>query len=296
MSCMEINSPDSSGMKGIALMVKNIDGPPIRKGILKAGMGLKENSLINELQVADANLKDEKQGSKERGTDDAVIVQEKVTNGSYADRFKEAANTKFADEKVIADPSTSKASASTCLDIRNSFEVLNSNSDDGCVSMTNKPRDVRVESLSDEDDVEEMAIELDPMNEELRVREKSYITLLQDTSMDEERNHNSRVEMVRDRNDLIHEGNDVPKAFVKHYEDFLGLVASIQKSTVYFCNVKESVRLDILRILPFVEGKLPVKYLGVPLISSRLRYRDCKVLVERLDKRISDWKNRWPWD
>ncbi|KAK1414731.1 hypothetical protein QVD17_30482 [Tagetes erecta] len=254
MSCMEINSPDSSGMKGIALMVKNIDGPPIRKGILKAGMGLKENSLINELQVADANLKDEKQGSKERGTDDAVIVQEKVTNGSYADRLKEAANTKFADEKeVIADPSTSKASASTCLDIRNSFEVLNSNSDDGCVSMTNKPRDVRVESLSDEDDVEEKAIELDPMNEELRVREKSYITLLQDTSMDEERflkqkskvnwlaagdantsffhmtlkckNHNSCVEMVRDRNDLMHEGSDVPKAFLKHYEDFLGINA-----------------------------------------------------------------------
>ncbi|KAK1406236.1 hypothetical protein QVD17_41526 [Tagetes erecta] len=192
MSCMEINSPDSSGMKGIALMVKNIDGPPIRKGILKAGMGLKENSLITELQVAGANLKDEKQGSKERGTDDAVIVQEKVTNGSYADRFKEAANTK-------------------------------------------------------------MAIELDPMNEELRVREKSYITLLQDTSMDEERflkqkskvnwlaagdantsffhmtlkcrNHNSRVEMVRDRNDLMHEGSDVPKAFVNHYEDFLGLNA-----------------------------------------------------------------------
>ncbi|KAK1407921.1 hypothetical protein QVD17_39548 [Tagetes erecta] len=38
------------------------------------------------------------------------------------------------------------------------------------------------------------------------------------------RNHNSRVDMVRDRNDLMHEGSDVPKAFVKHYEDFLGTV------------------------------------------------------------------------
>ncbi|KAK1407923.1 hypothetical protein QVD17_39550 [Tagetes erecta] len=94
MSCMEVNSPVSSGMKGIALMVKNIDGPPIRKGILTAGLGLKTSSLINELQDADANLKDDKQGSKEGGIDDDVIVHEKVTNGSYADRLKEVTNAK----------------------------------------------------------------------------------------------------------------------------------------------------------------------------------------------------------
>ncbi|KAJ0892299.1 hypothetical protein HanPSC8_Chr09g0364271 [Helianthus annuus] len=30
--------------------------------------------------------------------------------------------------------------------------------------------------------------------------------------------------------------------------------------------------------MPFQEGSLPVRYLGVPLISSRLLYKDCEVL------------------
>ncbi|GKA04683.1 putative reverse transcriptase domain, reverse transcriptase zinc-binding domain protein [Tanacetum coccineum] len=71
-----------------------------------------------------------------------------------------------------------------------------------------------------------------------------------------------------------------------------GLVPSIPKSTVYFCNVLNHVKSDILSIMPFVEGTLPVKYLGVPLISSRLLNRDCKILVEKARNRIRDWKNK----
>ncbi|GKB27910.1 aspartic peptidase, partial [Tanacetum coccineum] len=40
------------------------------------------------------------------------------------------------------------------------------------------------------------------------------------------------------------------------------------------------------------KGDLPVKYLGVPLISTRLHIRDCKILVERVTNRIGDWKNK----
>ncbi|GJV80043.1 reverse transcriptase domain, reverse transcriptase zinc-binding domain protein [Tanacetum coccineum] len=39
-------------------------------------------------------------------------------------------------------------------------------------------------------------------------------------------------------------------------------------------------------------GNLPVKYLGVPLISSRLLNKDSKVLVEKAKNRIEDWKNK----
>ncbi|KAJ0833348.1 putative RNA-directed DNA polymerase [Helianthus annuus] len=71
-----------------------------------------------------------------------------------------------------------------------------------------------------------------------------------------------------------------------------GLIPSAQKSTGFFCNVPNNVKREILSIMPFVEGSLPVKYLGVPLISSRLLYKDCNVLVERLENRIDNWKNR----
>ncbi|GJV93567.1 protein LAZ1 [Tanacetum coccineum] len=71
-----------------------------------------------------------------------------------------------------------------------------------------------------------------------------------------------------------------------------GLVFSIPKSTTYFCNVHTHIKHDILNRMPFSEGELPVKYLGVPLISSRLLNKDCKILVERVTNRIGDWKNK----
>ncbi|GKA52638.1 copia protein, partial [Tanacetum coccineum] len=71
-----------------------------------------------------------------------------------------------------------------------------------------------------------------------------------------------------------------------------GLVPSIPKSTAYFCNVVHHVKLAILNIMPYSEGELPVKYLGVPLISSRLLNKDCKILVEKAKNRIGDWKNK----
>ncbi|GJV84096.1 zinc finger, CCHC-type containing protein [Tanacetum coccineum] len=39
-------------------------------------------------------------------------------------------------------------------------------------------------------------------------------------------------------------------------------------------------------------SKLSVKYLGVPLVPSRLLYRDCSGLIEKIKRRVSDWKNK----
>nr|GEU30805.1 hypothetical protein [Tanacetum cinerariifolium] len=72
----------------------------------------------------------------------------------------------------------------------------------------------------------------------------------------------------------------------------LGLIPSLPKSTTYFCNVLNHTKTTILQILPFEEGRLPVKYLGVPLVSSRLIYRDCKELIEKVQHQIRDWKNK----
>lgn len=45
-------------------------------------------------------------------------------------------------------------------------------------------------------------------------------------------------------------------------------------------------------MMPFNEGTLPIIFLGVPLISSRLLYKDYKILVEKVENRIGDWKNK----
>ena len=48
------------------------------------------------------------------------------------------------------------------------------------------------------------------------------------------------------------------------------------------CNeVKDAIGFSI--------GELPVRYLGLPLTSTRLYYKDCLPLIERVTKRIQSW-------
>ncbi|GJZ67367.1 hypothetical protein Tco_0630607 [Tanacetum coccineum] len=49
---------------------------------------------------------------------------------------------------------------------------------------------------------------------------------------------------------------------LNEFKHVSGLVPSIPKSTTFFCNVLNHVKLGILNIMPFLEGELPVKYLG----------------------------------
>ena len=64
------------------------------------------------------------------------------------------------------------------------------------------------------------------------------------------------------------------------------------KSKAYFCNVINHTKLAILHVLPFEEDRLPVNYLGVPLVSSRLIFRDCKEIIDKDQNRVNDWKNK----
>ncbi|GJS45285.1 uncharacterized protein Tco_0595406 [Tanacetum coccineum] len=77
------------------------------------------------------------------------------------------------------------------------------------------------------------------------------------------------------------------------FKSVSGLIPSLPKSTAYFCNVLNHTKLAILSVPPFEVGSLLVKYLGVPLVSSRLIYRDCKELVERVQNRVGDRKNNF---
>ncbi|GJY80757.1 hypothetical protein Tco_0493508 [Tanacetum coccineum] len=80
---------------------------------------------------------------------------------------------------------------------------------------------------------------------------------------------------------------------LEEFKNASGLVLSIPKSTAFFCNVPNALKDIILSSMTFPEGTLPVRYLGVPFISSRLLYRDCKVLVKKLESRVNDWRNKF---
>ena len=44
--------------------------------------------------------------------------------------------------------------------------------------------------------------------------------------------------------------------------------------------------------MPFREGVLPIRYLGVPLVSRRVNSGDCRVLIEAVQNKIMNWRNR----
>lgn len=44
--------------------------------------------------------------------------------------------------------------------------------------------------------------------------------------------------------------------------------------------------------MPFSVGSLPIRYLGVPLISSRLYKKQCDPLIDKVKSRLDNWKNK----
>ena len=84
----------------------------------------------------------------------------------------------------------------------------------------------------------------------------------------------------------------VIKDTLEEFSSVSGLKVNLQKSTIFFGGLSKPEQDNILQILPFTIGKLPVRYLGVHLITKKLSIKDCKPLVEKVRSRVQDWRNK----
>lgn len=73
---------------------------------------------------------------------------------------------------------------------------------------------------------------------------------------------------------------------------FFGLQPNLHKSACFMAGVGSDLKLVLNSILNIPEASLPVKYFGVPLISTKLKYSDCLVLKLRMLARIQSWTNK----
>lgn len=73
---------------------------------------------------------------------------------------------------------------------------------------------------------------------------------------------------------------------LEEFQNLSGLSPSPSKSHIFFSGCEKKLREEILLLCQFTEGFLPVRYLGVPLVSTKLKASDCDQLVERIIKRI----------
>ncbi|GKA06580.1 hypothetical protein Tco_0685804 [Tanacetum coccineum] len=90
---------------------------------------------------------------------------------------------------------------------------------------------------------------------------------------------------------LVKEEIGMEKAFKYHF-------GCKQLMITHLCFADDLKILDdneknaISCIFPFKEGKLLVRYLGVLLVTKKIGVADYKQLVDRVNQKLSDWKNK----
>ncbi|CAN1768810.1 Putative ribonuclease H protein At1g65750 [Linum perenne] len=74
------------------------------------------------------------------------------------------------------------------------------------------------------------------------------------------------------------------------FKSLSGLKFNPYKSSIYLAGVDEDTTNDIVEASGFRRGDLPFGYLGVPLTTGKLRTSDCKALLDKITKRVTDWE------
>jgi len=81
----------------------------------------------------------------------------------------------------------------------------------------------------------------------------------------------------------------VLKSSLDKFSTLSGLTINLAKSSLYLSGIDRTMRIRISDHIGIQEKTLPVRYLGVPLLSTRLTHTDCMPLVERITTRIQLW-------
>ena len=72
-----------------------------------------------------------------------------------------------------------------------------------------------------------------------------------------------------------------------------GLLPNRQKSGIYLSGACAGFKQAVQSIMGFPLRSLPMNYLGIPVISSRLTYSDCIPLIGKITNRIQHWTARF---
>ena len=71
-----------------------------------------------------------------------------------------------------------------------------------------------------------------------------------------------------------------------------GLAPNHAKSCIFLAGSNQPYKEMMLHLFQFPEGTLPVRYLGAPLITTKLSAADCKPLVDGITCRIQHWVSK----
>ncbi|GJU67409.1 RNA-directed DNA polymerase, eukaryota, reverse transcriptase zinc-binding domain protein [Tanacetum coccineum] len=89
---------------------------------------------------------------------------------------------------------------------------------------------------------------------------------------------------------MLCHGDMISSSILRHGLDEFsmssGLYPSEAKSEAFFSGLTPKVTDEIKLVMPFREGSLPIRYLGVSLLSKRINKNDCRVLVKVVHNKL----------
>ncbi|CAN1147980.1 Transposon TX1 uncharacterized 149 kDa protein [Linum perenne] len=80
------------------------------------------------------------------------------------------------------------------------------------------------------------------------------------------------------------------RAVLDKFQTISGLQFNPEKSDIYTAGVNRGEKDLMVAAAGFREGKLPLKYLGIPISAGKLSKPDCRVLVDKITARVKNWK------
>ena len=84
------------------------------------------------------------------------------------------------------------------------------------------------------------------------------------------------------------ESVNILKKALNKFSGISGLHPNLGKCTMFCGSLDDDTKRDISNTFPFKEGKLPVRYLGVPLVTKKIGIAYCKQLVDKVQQKLND--------
>ncbi|CAI0430886.1 unnamed protein product, partial [Linum tenue] len=82
------------------------------------------------------------------------------------------------------------------------------------------------------------------------------------------------------------------KSVLEEFYRISGLKCNPSKCEIYFGGESVKFKNAALAVSGFQEGSLPVRYLGLPLLTGKLSSKEVDILVDKITKRIRSWRAR----
>ncbi|KAK3193362.1 hypothetical protein Dsin_024672 [Dipteronia sinensis] len=82
------------------------------------------------------------------------------------------------------------------------------------------------------------------------------------------------------------------KMSLDDFSSLSGLKANPTKSNIFLSSVPNDSRQQLINILGYNVGSLPIRYLGIPIMSSKLGHLNCSLLLVKVSNKISSWMSR----